>query len=221
MKFLRAFILCLILSFSLTGCAVVNPLYSHVSELRSDLFFGDGELYSVSACYGFKEFPFDNDAKVGTRKYALHFKLNDVHTVDASYSLTLTYADESYSADFKLSPVTHTVTAAFEIEGFNLKEFDVTVSSGGVNETITMTSILPQNTITYTTALDFLYKHQRQLVDGYVNLEGEFDAEIYARVIVKNQTPYWYVGIASGNGNLKALLIDGFNGDVLAIREIF
>ena len=41
------------------------------------------------------------------------------------------------------------------------------------------------------------------------------------KVIVKDDKPYWYVGIASGGGNLKALLIDGFSGEVLAIREIF
>ena len=41
------------------------------------------------------------------------------------------------------------------------------------------------------------------------------------RVIVKDQLPYWYVGFASGNEQLKALLVDGINGEVLAIREIF
>ena len=41
------------------------------------------------------------------------------------------------------------------------------------------------------------------------------------RIFVKNDSPYWYVGIASGNGKLKALLIDGASGELLAAREIF
>ena len=51
--------------------------------------------------------------------------------------------------------------------------------------------------------------------------DGNFNAELYMRVIVKDQLPYWYVGFASGNEQLKALLVDGINGEVLAIREIF
>ena len=39
--------------------------------------------------------------------------------------------------------------------------------------------------------------------------------------IVKEKKPYYYVGFASGNDKLKALLIDGLTGKTLAIREIF
>ena len=70
-------------------------------------------------------------------------------------------------------------------------------------------------------ALDFLYSDQQNLIKAFCDEKGAFNAEIYARIIVKNDKPFWYIGIASGNNNLKALLIDGFSGKTLAIREIF
>ena len=107
------------------------------------------------------------------------------------------------------------------VENFSKKEFSVSILSGSAPEVITLKSIVPKNTIDYKKALDFLYKDQQNLIKAFCDESGAFNAEIYARIVVKNDKPFWYVGIASGNGNLKALLIDGFSGETLAIREIF
>ena len=95
------------------------------------------------------------------------------------------------------------------------------ISSAGVTETVTMTSIIPDKTISYSTALNHLVQKQQSLVAHYTTDDGVFTAEIYARILVNDGAPYWYIGIASGNNNLKALLVDGITGEILAIREIF
>jgi hypothetical protein len=41
------------------------------------------------------------------------------------------------------------------------------------------------------------------------------------RVLVKDNHAYWYIGLCDTEGKLKALLIDGFDGKVLAVRDIF
>ena len=221
-KFLSIFIAVIsILSIFLFGCTKVNPLISAVSELRCDLFEGSGEHFNLKACYGFKETPFNNDAKVSEKVYALTFRLSDKETDGATYTVSLYFDEKNYKADFKLNPVTDCVTAFIEIDGFNQKEFAVTVSSGGTSENIILSSIVPDGTIDYKTALDYLLSNQSELIKVYTDNDGNFNAEIYARIVVKNGAPYWYVGIASGEGNLKALLIDGFTGETLAIREIF
>ena len=222
-RFCLRFFPCLILALTITffGCAKVNPLYNRVSELRSHLFIGNSEHFSIAACYGFKETPFNNDAVLGEKVYSLHFKIDNEFNQNATYSLSFNLYEKEYSLDFKFNPVTHNLSAAVELENFNEKQFSVTVSSGGISELITLTSIVPDGTIDYKTALDYLYQNQRPLVDSFIDENGDFNAEIYTRVIVKDDKPYWYVGIASGGGNLKALLIDGFSGEVLAIREIF
>ena len=84
-----------------------------------------------------------------------------------------------------------------------------------------MKSVVPTNTISYEKALDNLYNNQSHLINAYTDKDGNFNAEIYMRVVVKNDKSFWYIGIANGNNNLKALLIDAVTGEVKAIREIF
>ena len=82
-----------------------------------------------------------------------------------------------------------------------------------------MQSIIPKGTISYVKALECLNKSQPQLIKAFSNEDG-FNAEIYARIIVKNDKAYWYIGLAGGNNRLKALLVDGKTCEVLAVREI-
>ena len=95
------------------------------------------------------------------------------------------------------------------------------ISSGTDTENVQLKSTVPKNAISYSTALKYLQKNQRELIKTYCDSDGNFKGEICARIVVKDQKPYWYVGLTDKDGNLKALLIDGFNGEVLAIREIF
>lgn len=217
---LTCFLLAFFIIFSF-GCKQENPLYNSVSELRSDLYEGKGENFSVMAFYGFKETPFNNDAAVGDKVYMLTFRLLNNQIDDATYTLSTTLNGQNFEREFKLNPVSHALTQSIEIENFSLKEFDVTITCGAISEKIKLTSIVPNNTISYKTALDRLYSEQKELVKVYTDQNGNFNAEIYTRIVVKDQKPYWYVGIASGNENLKALLIDGFSGEILAIRDIF
>ena len=103
---------------------------------------------------------------------------------------------------------------------FTEKEFLITISSAGENYSITMKSILPENTISYQTALNCLQKNQPELIKAFSDSEGNFNSEIRLRVIVKNQKSYWFVGFARED-KVKALLVDGATGNVLAVREIF
>ena len=81
-----------------------------------------------------------------------------------------------------------------------------------------MNSILPTNCLSINEVLSSLEKSQADFIN-YYKVDLKFNAEIYARVMVKNQKPYWY--IAFGNKeSLKAFLVDGISGEVLAIRQI-
>ena len=213
-------LLILLCSFAV-GCAKENPLYSAVSELRNQLFEGSGENFTVKACYGFKETPYSSDGLVGEKVYALSFRLMDKETDTTTYSISFEYDGKTYKSDFRLNAITNTVTAMVEIENFSLKELPITISYAGNNENITLKSIVPSQTISYKTALDHLKENQAELIKVYSDKSGNFNAEICARIIVKNNKPYWYIGISSNERNHKALLIDGINGKTLAIREVF
>ncbi len=226
MKKIRIFatFLCLLSSLPLlifSGCAQVNPLYDCVSELRLNLYQGSCENFTLKCGYGFKETPYRNDGEVSKKVYQLTFRLMDKEIDDVTYTVKLVFNGETYSSAFGLDPISDTVTAKLEIENFNLNDFTVILSYGGTDKEIVMTSLVPQGTITYQTALDKLYQKENSLINAYTDQNGNFTAEIYARIIVKDQKPYWYIGFANGNGKLKAMLMDGFSGELLAVREVF
>lgn len=203
-----------------SACKKENELLEYVSELRSDVFCCDNECCDISASYGFKEEPFINDGKVGARVYRLNFSLKGAETDTADRSICMVYKGEEYKSGFKLNPLTGVLSASFEIENFDLKEFTASLLSGAENETLCFKSELPEGTYNLSDALSALEKAQPTLIEGYKNENGVFTAEIYARVIVKNGASFWYFGLAEGNKKLKALLVSGTTGEVLAVREI-
>lgn len=211
----------LLFPLSLGGCEKNDLLSSSVSELRRDIFYGESQNYSVKASYGFREKPYVNDGKVGALENALVFKLLNKETDEATYTVVLELDGKTYSADFSRNPMLDSVTATLIVDEFSLKTFTVTVKSAAESEKVTLTSLLPENTIGYEDALSALESEQSELIKSYTDADGNFTAEIYMRVIVKDEKPYYYVGFASGNDKLKALLVDGVTGKTLAIREIF
>ncbi len=203
------------------ACSKEQSLAPYVSELRSAIYYGESPNLSLRAGYGFKEQPFTNDGKVGKTISALTFKLYDKETDDVTYNLSFHYLESEYKSTFNLNPVTDTLTCTIEIDNFNKREFTVKIVYGSNTEEITLKSLVPENTLTFEKALSSLQKNQPTLISHYTDTEGDFNAEIYVRILVKEDRPYWYVGLASGKNSLKALLIDGFSGEILAIREIF
>lgn len=209
--------LCFLIAFS--GCKKENAYLAYISDLKQDVYVGTVGDITVTAYYGFREEPFINDGKTGEIVYGYVFKL-DVIPDDVRRVIELSADDDTFSAAFTPDEVTSEYKAFIEIKNHFEKEFTVTYIYGSEKIPVTLCSILPENCISYERALDLLTEKQQPLLSAYYSDNG-FNAEIYMRIFVKNDSPYWYVGIASGNGKLKALLIDGASGELLAAREIF
>ena len=210
-------VLCFFIAFS--GCKKENAYLAYISYLKQDVYAGAANDITVTAYYGFREEPFINDGKVGEKVYGYTFKL-DIIPDDVRRAVELKTDDETYSAVFTPDEVTSEYKAFIEIKNHFEKEFTVTYICGSEKTPVTLCSVLPENCISYERALDLLTEKQSSLLSAYKSDNG-FNAEIYVRIFIKNDSPYWYVGIASGNGKLKALLIDGVSGELLAVREIF
>ncbi len=205
--------------FTFIGCKEENPLLPYLSELKKDVFEGQSQNFSLKAYYGFKESPVNPDGNKGNTVWNLTFKLLEKETDTATYTLTFNYNGETLVKNFGLSPVLDALTVDFQIKDFSLKEFTVCVAVSDISEEVTLKSVIPEGTISYTSALSSLYKNQNQLIKSYYTDGEKFSAEITQRIIVKDGRSYWYVGITSSSG-LKALLIDGKTGEILAIRKV-
>ena len=209
--------LCFLIAFS--GCKEANAYLAYISDLKQDVYVGTINDVTVTAYYGFREEPFINDGKAGEKVYGYTFKL-DVIPDDIRRSLTLEINGDTLSAVFTPDEVTSEYKAFIEIKNHFEREFAVTYICGSEKTPVTLISLVPENCISYERALDLLTEKQQPLLSAYLSDNG-FNAEIYMRIFIKNDSSYWYVGIASGNGKLKALLIDGISGELLAVREIF
>ncbi len=218
--FLLFFIISTLLAVAACNRRDNNRLCDYLTELRSDIFEGSSENYHIKAAYGFKESPFANDGIIGNKVYSLSFLLVDKEPDDVSRKIVFTFNDEEYRLDLKLNPLTDSITAATEIEGFNVKSFSVKIIAASETEEITLDSIVSKSAIGKERALEILAEKQSALIDAYKNENGVFIGEISERIIVKNDKPYWYIGLLNGKGGTKALLIDGLNGEILAVREI-
>lgn len=218
-KIFVLFMLPILIVASFSGCKKQSGLTEYVSELRSEVYACESNA-DIKAAYGFKEDPYINDGKVGDKVYALTFYISGKDSDAADRFIFLTYKGEEYKAAFTLNPVTGTLTAKAEIENFNEKEFTAILCEGSERQTLVFKSSLPDKTLSLSAALDAVEKSQTNITENYRGEDGSFTAEIYARVIVKDGAPYWFIGFASGNDRMKALLVNGLTGELLATREV-
>ncbi|MBR5900232.1 MAG: hypothetical protein IKZ38_02415 [Clostridia bacterium] len=215
---LLAVTFCSTLTFS--GCKNQEDLTPYLSQLHDKVYLGENE-YSLKSVYGFKETPFLNDGKIGDKEWALNFTLKADETSQTEYLLQFKYNSTEYSKKFTLNAVKGALTCSIKIDEFTANEFMVELIVGSKSYPITMRSTLPEGTLSYKDALSSLLKEQKTLIENYEDENGNFNGEIRLRVIVKDDKPYYYAGLIGKDGNLKALLIDGLNGKILAVREVF
>lgn len=204
----------------LSGCKKDAGLTPHVSQLRSRLYSAECDDITVQAAYGFREQPFINDGKVGNIVHSLTFRITDAPSDAAERIIIIKHNNVEYKATFKLNALSNSLTASINIEEFDKRTFDGVIIQGSSARTVTFESIVPNNTMDYSRALSYFEKNQPALKQSFTDAEGNFCAEIYARIIVKDGKGYWYLGFADGGDRLKALLIDGENGEVLAVRDV-
>lgn len=206
----------------LSGCVKSDTqgLENYVSELKSEIYSANDSEYNIKANYGYRETPYANDGKQNERIYSLTFVLFDKQTDDAEYKLLFSYGQTEYEKTFKLNPAIDNLECAIEIENFSLKEFTAKIVCAERVTDLTFKSIIPVGTISSKSALKRLLEQQQDLINSYYDNNGIFAAEIHQRIVVKDGKAYWYIGICSKDGKVKALLIDGINGEVLAVREV-
>ncbi|MBQ8196705.1 MAG: hypothetical protein IJZ73_01440 [Clostridia bacterium] len=227
-KINRFMLACLTATFALfslgalNGCKKVDlGLTPFVSELRQNIYEGEKDGLRVKATYGYRESPYLADGKIEKSEYRLTFTLPEILPEDATYTLSFKYNDTDYKTDFKLNVAKNVLYASVPIENFNAQEFSVTVIKATTITTLNLVSTIPQGTLSFRGALDTLQNKQPSLIKEYTDQNGQFCAEIYQRIIVKDGKAYWYIGLTDKSGGIKALLIDGKTGELLAVREVF
>ncbi|MBR5191900.1 MAG: hypothetical protein IKW33_00635 [Clostridia bacterium] len=218
----KLFIMVCALSFlTLIGCSNQLNLSNYVSQLKSNIYEGTFNDLTVMANYGFIEDNSANDGVVNKTNYYLTVKLLNKQTDYSTYTLKFCQDGNEYEKKFELNPISNSFSATIFISPFSANSFEITIINSSTQQVVKLNSILPKNTLTPEVALKKLQEQQPSLIKNYLDENGNFKAEIIQRVLVKDNHPYYYVGIVENSSNTKAMLLDGFTGEVLAIRNVF
>lgn len=213
--FSLAFILCFI---CLSGCKDEFTLKDYVSYYQSNVYEGTCNGIKITAYYGKSENPYKSDGIKGELFPYLTFKLNAVEP-NANYQIKI-ITDKEYQADFSFEPIKSHLVAKLPVKELNMDGFEATVTVKNEPTVVKFSSIVPDNVINIDKALSSLYTNQKSYIDSLKDGD-KFNAEIILKLTVVNSKPYYYVGIADTSNNYKALLIDGYSAEILAIRNVY
>ncbi len=216
MRFLKYIVLVLILvPITLCGCKEEFSLSDHISLSRENIYTSNYKGATVTAYFERSENPLVFDGIKNQTYGFLTVKLPTKIT-DGRYSLVY----NGQTADFTFDAVKSVLIAKLPCETAPLDEFDATVTIESERTDIKFTSTVPSDIISQNDALNAFYNCQKSYIDSL--LDGEnFNAEIVIKVSVFKGEPYYYIAVAEKSGGFKALLIDAYTAEVLAIRNIF
>lgn len=192
----------------LSSCKEENYLLPFVSETRTDIFLSENEKFPVKAYYGKKD-----------GQNFLTFFISGGEIDETSLFLEMQLNDETVKKEFTFDPVKSVLTLSIPIDNFTEKEFTVNILKGSDKEELKLSSILPEKTLPINEILNALCEKQSSLIKNYME-DGVFNGNICARIIVKDNNAYWYIGLTDKSGKLTAFLMDAKDGTVKAVREI-
>lgn len=201
-----------------SGCATTSAYERYVSDLREDILVGENGDLILTAEYGFRESPFVADGKIGERVYGLTFRLNVVPD-EIKRTVKFVKDNKEYSADFAYDAVSGTYKAYAETGAGCESSLSGTLFCGSESLNFELRSEKPENCLSHKDALIALERNQKNLLDAYTS-DGIFNAELYVKIFIKSGKPYWYMAIVGDSKSLKACLIDGVSGEVLAVRDV-
>lgn len=190
-----------------------DELSSAVSQIRSDIFKGSGEKYSVEIYSEEKEFPFINDRYVGEKKTCLVVKIKDCF--EKNLTVTLSYDGKNYSSPLSYLNASNSLTATVLVPKFPVSTIDVTLSNENGNDSFTARSVKKSDAISPLTALKSVSKSEKDFVSS-LYVDGVFGCEIYIRLLAEGDYNFYYVGFAQGDNKITAFLLDGQSGEIIA-----
>lgn len=211
MKKLFCVLFSLICLFTLCSCNSDSKYTPYISQIRTDVFVGEGENYSLQVFSEQKEIPFINDTVAGEKHNVLTVRILNCNN---PLKIKVSYADEELIADTEYNAHAMSMTASFEVLSFPKDTLTVEIE-GEFNEKIECVSKLKSDTISPLTALNNVISAKGDFIKSITD-NGELKAEIYLRLLVENDYNFYYVGFGLGSNKITAFLLDGKTGEIIA-----
>ena len=200
--------------FAFSSCTSESKYTPYISQLRTDVFVGEGENYSLQIFAEQREIPFINDASAREKHNLLTVR---VLNCDKPLKITLTYSNQELSCDAEYNPHAMSMTASFKVTSFPSGKLTAYIE-GEFTEQIECVSKKREDSISPLTALNNVISQRKDFINS-ISSNGELNAEIYVRLLVEKDSNFYYVGFGLGSNKITAFLLDGKTGEIIAGKD--
>jgi hypothetical protein len=190
--------------------------FDYVSELRSNLLTVNEKDYSLRVYAVEKEYPYvaDGIKRETTLRTEIYFT---APTGDESCSVTFTVDGKNYGGEMSYDNVKAEYFYSVSADVSKLERLPVEIVYGKDVLRLTALTVKKATTLTPRALLDALKDNERETFNQLTE-NNAFVGEIYLRLICEDE-PYYYVGLITKDGKMRAYLLTADTGKVLAKRE--
>lgn len=204
---------------SLAACNAQTDYFCYVSELRSNVYYGEEGNFSLTVYSGLREKPFNHDGNVGEQALTLTFKLFMKEKVNEAIKIEYEINGTKYQTQLNYDATGSALSCIAEVNDLPETPPEITICYGENAILIKTNSLLNADTISYTAALRATTEKASDFIKE--NSEGSrFKGEISVRLLCENGRNYYYVGFILSDGLKQAYLLDGKSGEILAEKKL-
>lgn len=197
----------------LVSCKQSPDYFSHVSELRSDLFTADEEEFSLTLACISREYPYNGDGIRAPLSDLIEITLEG----DADEYSVYLLGEETMGGEMSFRNTRGDFYFSQGVKSFPEGSVSLRVEWEDTSREIVATSVRTEHTISPEEALSHALSNEEATLEK-MSADGAFAGEFYVRLLRRDKN-YYYVGIVDRNGKMISLLLDSETGDVLARHE--
>ena len=200
----------------LVSAAKKLDYFDYVSELRSNVLTAETDNFSLRAFAVEKEYPYAPDGvkREMTKRAEIYFTAPSGNELS---SIKFQVDGENYGGEMSYDNVKEEYFFSVSADITNANAVDFSVEYGKQHLTFHAVTVKKQTTLSPKNALEKLKENETELFSTLTDEHG-FIGEIYLRLISEGE-PYYYVGLITKDGKVRAFLLAADTGKVLAKRE--
>lgn len=206
-----------LLAAVLFGCTTENGMTGLVSEYKSEIYTAQSDGATLQASFSEREYPYAADGVVSDKSeyFEIRATLPD-NTL--TYTVSFAVGGKEYGGEMNYDSVKQQFTFSQSIKKPQEEEIAFTVAAEGENAPVYALTAkrLAGERIGLTELLEKVCDSQKEIFTQFSGTK--FEGEIYVRLMVHQDKPYYYIGFIDKSGNCLSFLADAASGEVLASR---
>lgn len=196
-----------------------NP---RLSELRSNVFIGQAEGYSVVAVTGIREHPFNIDgvSNANMVEFTVITMTPEVFVFGNEYAFRVEINGTEFEGKMSLHPFNQTVSAEIAVWAADVNELAIHIT-GASSFVVNAVSVRCEDFICCDKAFEIAYERLGAAINDRVSANNDY--EIFIRLI---ENPVdasggfrWYIAFVFQDGTTYAALIDPVSMEILAAKD--